>query len=100
MSHSEARNSGGKAFIEIPMLDEMMHDHAVNAMSEGDYWPNAVLAQIVVRPGRVIAIPIAMWRPATLTLDNAVTYWTPTSVPIAASDLVLAPLDVTSDVPD
>ena len=50
-------------------------------MSEGDFWPNTSLVQTLVRPGRIIASPIAMWRPEPDPQTMAITYWSPTTQP-------------------
>lgn len=84
LSSSEARNSRGRAMIEVPvLLGSMLPDQITDsATSEGDFWPMAFLVQVFVRPGKLIASPIAAWWPFVSPDQENVTYWSPSSEPL------------------
>jgi hypothetical protein len=93
LASSEARNSKGEALIEVPLLlGSMLPDQITHsATSEGDFFPNALFAQIFVRPGRFVASPIAAWWPNVSPEDSTITYWSPATEP--ASDPKLLALE-------
>lgn len=100
-SRSRAMDPHGAPLITIPMLGQcLMMDQATNAMSEGDFWPNVSLVQTIVRPGKFIASPIAMWRPERDETTDDLTYWSPRMVPAEAGlpHLHLAAPDPTPSV--
>jgi hypothetical protein len=84
LSSSEARNSRGGAMIEVPvLLESMLPDQITySATSEGDFWPMAFFVQVFVRPGKLIASPIAAWWPVVSPDEESVTYWSPSSEPL------------------
>jgi len=84
LSSSEARNSRGGAMIEVPMLlGSMLPDQITDsATSEGDFWPMAFFVQMFVRPGKLMASPIAAWWPFVSPDEQSVTYWSPSSEPL------------------
>jgi hypothetical protein len=81
MASSEARNSKGKALIEVPLLPgSMLPDQIIyDVKMAGGFYPNAMFAQVFVRPGRFVASPIAAWWPIVSPRDMAATYWSPVS---------------------
>ena len=61
---SALRADDGRALVRVPLLnDHHLLNQAVNALSEEDIFPHEVFCQCLIRPGWILANPIAIWFP-------------------------------------
>jgi hypothetical protein len=77
---SERRSSAGGPMVEVPLLcqNELKDQFWVD---EGEYIAMGVFAQVFVRPGKLVASPIASWY-GPQGPDDAWVYWAPRSEPL------------------
>jgi hypothetical protein len=98
MLRSERRSSAGGPMVEVPLL----YQNEINdqfGVDEGEYIAMGVLAQVFVRPGKLVASPVAIWYGTQSPDDASWMYWTPRSEPLAQpAQLELVPPE--ADAPE
>lgn len=94
MLRSERRSGAGGPMVEVPLLyqNQLVDQFRVR---EEEYVAMGVFTQVFVRPGKLVASPIAIWYGTQSSNDAASVYWSPRSEPLHQSGtLELVPPEV------